>query len=601
MFQLTDFKASGSSPPRSSASSAVESPSFHQRWARQEGWKWALALLLLLATLLAFLPAIRGGYIWDDDAFVTDNLILRGGWNALARLWFQFGATQQYYPLTYSTFWIEYHIWGLTPRYSHIVNVLLHALNALLIWRVLSRLRVPGAPLAAIIFALHPVEVESVAWITERKNVLSTTFYLATVMAFLRFEPRLTSLTLEKEEPRQWRFYPLVVFLFLCALWSKTVACTLPAAMAVLLSWKLQRVRWRDLLPLTPLLVIGAGMGLLTAWMEKHVIGAKGNDWSLTTPDRFLIAGRAIWFYLSKLAWPANLTFIYPRWDLNPGEWWQWLFPAAVVGGTALLWMARGVIGKAPLAAAAFFAITLFPALGFVDVYPFRYSFVADHFQYLASVGPIALGSAGIVTASRRFKRSFPYIEPAIGAALIITLGLLTWQQSRMYSSLETLYRTTIRRNPGCWMAHDNLAFLLLNKGKVRESIDQSRKSLEFKRDDAAAHVNLANALLAEGRLDDAIDQYESAIHFKPDLAEAQSDLGNALMMKGRLDEAIGHYERAIELNPNYAAAENNLGYALMQKGQLDQAIAHFQKAIALKPDYNQAQENLVIATARKR
>jgi tetratricopeptide (TPR) repeat protein len=529
-----------------------------------------------------------GGYIWDDDAFVTANPVLRAGWDGLRRLWFVFGATDQYYPMAYSSFWLEYQVWGYWATGSHVVNALLHALNAWLLWKVLRRLHMPGAWLAAFIFALHPVEVESVAWITERKNVLSMTFYLLAALAYFRFQP-----PAERDSVRDWRFYALAALLFLCALWTKTVTCTLPAALLLVAWWKQERIQWRDVWPLLPLFVIGAGMGLMTGWMEKHVIGAKGNDWSLTLAQRFLIAGRAPWFYMSKLLWPEPLIFFYPRWHLDAGAWWQWLFPAATAALVAGFWLARRRIGKAPLVAAGFFLVTLFPALGFIDVYPFRYSFVADHFQYLASVGPIALAAAGIVAACRFLEARSRLLPPALCALLLVTLGILTWRQGWMYSDLDTFYRTIIARNPGCWMAYDNLAFQRLEHQRTDESITLSRQALAIKPDDPEAHVNLANALTVKGRTADAETLYRQALDIRPDFPEAHSDLGNVLLFKGDAEGAIEQYRAAIAIRPSYAEAHNNLGFAFLQEKRFDQAIAEFRKALAIQPDYAQAQANL--------
>jgi hypothetical protein len=387
--------------------------------------------LIVLLVFLAYLPALRGGFIWDDDAYVTHNPTLHdlGG---LQRIWFELGAVPQYYPMVHTTFWLEYHLWGLHPVGYHLINVLLHAAAAIFLWQVLLRLRIRGAWLAAVLFALHPVCVESVAWITERKNVLSAVFYFTAALAFLRF--------VALEEPDgpnrlRWYWYLGALVLFMAALLSKTVTCTLPAALLLVCWWKKGRVQRGEILPLLPFFALGVGLGLITAWMEKFHVGAQGAEWSLTFADRCLIAGRALWFYAGRLVWPAHLTFIYPRWKIEPEVWWQWLFPVAAVGVVAGLWLARRRIGKGPLVAVLFFAGTLGPALGFVNVYPMRFSFVADHFQYLASVGLITLCAVGLA----RMPRVMP-------ATLVVLLGALTWQQAGIYRNLETLWRDTLAR-----------------------------------------------------------------------------------------------------------------------------------------------------------
>ena len=355
------------------------------------------AAVLIAAVLAAYGPALRGGFVWDDPRYVTENPVLTEP-SGLYRIWFDVGATVQYYPLVFTSFWIESRLWGLQPLGYHLVNVLLHAANAVLVWRVLRRLSVPGAWLAAGIFALHPVHVESVAWITERKNVLSGLFYLTALLAYLRFAPPDGE---GSARGRPWRFYALAVGLFACALLSKTVTCSLPAAIALLLWWRRGRIGRSDALALLPLFAVGAALALTTIWLEKHNVGAQGQAWELSVVQRCLIAGRALWFYAGKLVWPLPLIFTYPKWQIDAGQWWQYLFPAGAVALPLGLWVLRRRIGKGPLVAALCFAGTLLPALGFVDVYPMRYSYVADHFQYLASIAPIALLVAVITMLAR--------------------------------------------------------------------------------------------------------------------------------------------------------------------------------------------------------
>jgi tetratricopeptide (TPR) repeat protein len=367
------------------------------------------------------------------------------------------------------------------------------------------------------------------------------------------------------------------------------VTCSLPAVLLLVCWWKKGRVQRGDVMPLLPFFVVGVALGLLTAWMEKHHVGARGADWSLTFADRCLIAGRALWFYAGKLVWPAPLTFIYPRWEIEPAVWWQWLFPIAAAGVVAGLWLARRRIGKGPLVAVLFFAGTLGPALGFVNVYPMRYSFVADHFQYLASVGLIILFAAGLNRAPR-----------VIPATLVVLLGALTWQQTGIYRDLETLWRDTLAKNPGCWMAQNNLGTVFADKGRYDEAIKYYRKAIQLNPNFSEAQYGLGLAFAAQGRLDEAIENYRKAIQINPDYRDALNDLGNALASKGRFDEAIGNYRKAIRINPNYAEARYNLGNALAAQGQLDEAIENYYKAIRINPNYAEAQNNLGIALADK-
>jgi tetratricopeptide (TPR) repeat protein len=564
-----------------------------------------LGAFLVALVLVAYLPALRGGFNWDDDAYVTNNLTLRSVLG-LSQIWGQLTATPQYYPLVYTSFWLEYRLWGLNPLGYHAVNVLLHTLAAILLWRVLVRLQLPGAWLAAGIFALHPVAVESVAWVTERKNVLSAVFYFAAALAYLRWQDYGTTdygttdhgtttrqrgsgvLGLIPSSRRSVVLYLLSLALFICALFSKTVTASLPAGLLLVIWWKHGRIAGRDVWPLVPFFVAGAASGLVTSWLERTHVGASGPEWALSFVDRCLIAGRALWLYAGKLFWPANLTFIYPRWQIDPGIWWQWLFPAAALAVVMILWTLRMRVGRGPLVAVLFFAGTLFPALGFVNVYPMRYSFVADHFQYLASAGLIVLATAGLTKIFRPV--------PFAAVLLPLVLAVLTWKQSAIYADQKTLWQDTLAKNPASWMAHNNLGTVLESEGQIDEAIGHYEEALRLKPDHAEAHNNLGNTFYKKGRTDDALHEYREAIRLKPDYAIAYGNLGTALGAKGRNDEAIKQFHESIRLNSLDGRAHYNFGIVLFKNNQADDAIMEFQHAVRLLPDYANARINLGIA-----
>ena len=354
---------------------------------------WLLLPVLLLAVMAAYYPAWHGGMLWDDDGHITRSDLRSAA--GLGRIWFDLKATQQYYPVVHSVFWLQHRLWGDDMLGYHLVNIILHGLSAFLIAVILQRLSVPGAWLAAVIFALHPVHVESVAWVTELKNTLSGVLYLSAMLVYLRFD-----------QARKRHLYAGALALFVLALLSKTVTATLPAALLVIFWWRRGRLEWRrDVRPLVPFFVIGAAGGLLTAYVERTLIGAQGAEFQFTIVERCLIAGRAIWFYLGKLFLPINLMFIYPRWQVSQAVWWQYLYPAGVLVLLAALWRMRKR-SRAPLAAMLLFCGTLFPVLGFFNVFPFRFSFVADHFQYLASMAVIALFSAIVAGLAERLACS---------------------------------------------------------------------------------------------------------------------------------------------------------------------------------------------------
>jgi tetratricopeptide (TPR) repeat protein len=554
---------------------------------------WLAGLLLAACVLLAYLPVLKAGFIWDDDDYVTANWTLHN-LDGLRHIWFDTTATPQYYPLVHTTYWLEYHFWKLNPMGYHAINVLLHTFAAILLWRVLAMLEVPGAWLAAAIFALHPVNVESVAWVTERKNVLSAVFFFAAAWAYLRFAGKWEG------KERRWGWWFLAWLLFVCALLSKTVACSLPAALLLVCWWKKGWLELRDVLPTIPFFIAGLWLGLQTARLEQNHVGAVGPDWSFSFAERCLIAGRALWFYAGKLFWPEQLTFIYPRWHIDTSIWWQWLFPVAALAMVVALWLARKRIGRGPLAAVLFFAATLFPALGFFNAFPMLFSFVADHFQYLAGAGIMALAAAGITAATARFEKGFPFLRPLCCALLLLVLGTLTWRQTRMYADVETLWETTIQRNPQCWMAHNNLGLFLADKGLVDEGIAHFQTALSIRPQYPAAYNNLGTALTDKGQINEAIADFQKALQFNPDYAEAFNNLGAALLRKGQTDEAIASCQKALQIKPGYAEAYNNLGSALLQKGRTDEAMDDFQKALSIKPDYAEAQYNLANAWLQK-
>ncbi len=536
--------------------------------------RWPLSAVFALiagVTLVAYWPALNGDFLWDDAGHVTSSALQ--SWSGLWRIWFEVGATQQYYPLLHTVFWIEHGIWGDSTIGYHVINVLEHAAAATLLVALLRRLEIPGAVLAALVFALHPVGVESVAWISEQKNTLSTVFYLAAALAWLRFE--------DERRPAQ---YVVATLWFLAALLTKTVTATLPAALLVVAWWRRGEVSWRrDVVPLLPWLVLGVAAGLGTAWIESTQIGAGSDGLTLGVVERGLVAGRVVWFYLGKLLWPVRLAFFYPHWTIDALVTWQWLFPLAtllVLGG---LWSWRRR-DRAPLAAALLFGGALFPVLGFVNVYPFIFSYVADHFQYLASLGMIAF----LTAAAIRGHALLPWPKwsgPAIAAGVCLVLGGLTWRQAGTYRDLLTLYQGTLERNPESWVAHLNLGTVLAEGGQPEQSLPHLQRALELKPDSPETLNSLADVLNQLGRSTEAVPLLERALQRQPRFAEAHNTLGVALMATGRAQEGVTEFKRAMEISPQLVLARVNLGWALANRGQVTEALALFEQAQRLRPD----------------
>ena len=542
-----------------------------RQWAAR-GWLFAIALCV--AVLLAYQPAWHGGMLWDDDAHLT-----RAGLT-LRAIWFDVGATQQYYPIVHSTFWLFSRLWGANPLGYHLVNIALHATSAILIAVLLRRLEVPGALLAAFVFALHPVQVESVAWMTELKNTLSTALVLGAALAYLCFDDR-----------HRRGAYVLSLGLFVLALLSKTVTAVLPAALLVVFWWQRGRTDWRqDVRPLLPLFVIGIGCGLLTAWFERTVLRAQGAEFDLSLVQRVLLAGRAVWFYLWSLVWPVHLAFIYPRWHIDPGAAVQYLFPSAVAVSLAVLWWYRSRT-RAPLAVALLFCGLLFPALGFANLYPFRYSLVADHFQYLASIPMIAGLCAGLVPLARRVR----LVEPALIVLVALPLGVLTWRQAHDYRDAETLYRATLVRNPECWLCYNNLASARLHgsTAELNEAIGYLREALRIDPLSPEAHNNMGGALQRLGRFDEALVEHREAARLNPALVDARYNIGVVDQALGRMDEARSEYETVLRAKADHAAAHHNLATILAQQGRIQDAIAHYAAAVRLEPDLPASHQGL--------
>jgi len=593
---MTRDPAPPAGPPLGAHRGPAAAP--ERRWIRPDlGW----ALLLACATALAYGPALRGGILWDDDAHLTQPALQ--SLDGLRRIWSEFGATQQYYPILHSAFWAEHKLWGDAVLGYHLANLVEHALAAGLVVCLMRRLTLPGAWLGGFLFALHPVAVESVAWISEQKNTLSAVFYLSSALVYLRFD-----------RARRPALYVLALACFVLALLTKTVTATLPAALWVVIWWRRGRIEpRRDGLPLLPWLALGAGAGAFTAWMERAYIGAQGADFALSPAQRILIAGRALWFYGGKLIWPSNLIFIYPRWHVDPAALGSWLYPlGAIAVFAALAWLARRTRG--PLAGGLYFAGTLFPALGFLNVYPFLFSFVADHFQYLARLGllvPVAAGlAAGLTRLGRRSElertgsagSTEAWLGPALGAVLVVPLGAITWSNCHNYRDADNLNRSVLARNPDCWLAHYNLGTSLeARPGGLPAALVEYRETVRLAPSFADGHNNLAGALYrVNGDWAGAFAEYREALRLRPADAEAHSNLGALLaLVPERRAEAIAEYREALRIDPDLAPAHFNLGNALAASPDTrPEAIVEYRAALRARPDYFGAANNLGIALA---
>ena len=530
---------------------------------------WLLALLLAFGTIIVYLPVRHAGFIWDDYGMILNNpLIPRSdGWY---RVWFNRSAGD-FVPPTVTSFWLEWRLWGANPLGYHLDNILLHVCNALLLWGVLLRLKIPSAWLAAAIFAVHPVNVASVAWITERKNTLTMLLLLTSVHCYLTFE-----------DSGRRRWFCLAAGIYLLALTGKTAVVPLPVVLLGLGWWRRGRIDRKDVQHSLIFFALAGTGSLLAIWIQHGAsIGAVVRTESLWA--RSAGAGWALWFYLYKAVLPLNLIFIYPRWQIDPRNALSYI--PLILWGTGLLicWQYRNAWGKGALFALGYFSVMLLPVLGFLNIYFMRFSLVADHWQYFAIIGPIALVAAIIR-------------KPVLGAALLLVLGVLTWKQCGMYTDTETLWRATLRQNPDCWMAQVNLGSACLQKGQLDMAIAYLENAVQTKPDFAHVHGDLGIALLQQGRVDDAITQFQTAVQLTPDNADAHYDLGSALRQTGKLDEAVKQLQEAMRLDPASVKTFDTLGDAYMSQGKLAEAMAEFKTALRLKPDDIDTQKKLADA-----
>ena len=586
-------------------------------------WQWSsiiAATMIVLITFVAYYPAIYGEFIWDDFLHFVNNPVMTDK-DGLKRIWT--AGEAYYFPLSLTTFWIERRVWDLQPMGYHIVNIGFHSINAVLFWLLLRRMGIRGAWLAGAIFALHPVFVDSVAWITELKNLQSGFFYLLALLSYLAFE-----------EKRKTIWYIVALLMFILALLSKTSTVMLPIILFLYLWWSGRSWKWRDVCMIMPFVFISAVASVWTVWDQRYHQGVVGEEWSAGLAERIAISGHVIWFYLGKLLVPYNLAFVYPQWSIDPQAISSYIPVFATIALFAIIWWQRQKWGRSILAGFSYFVISLVPVMGFVSMYYFRYTYVADHFQYLAAMGIIALVVGGVTWGIDKWclmqtgERTEWYgVKVSLGVIVLLVFGILTWRHTHVYHDLETLWLDTIKKNPRSWMAHNNLGILYHNQGKDNEAINELREAVRLKSDYGDAYYNLGIAYVKQGWFDRAIKEYRKALDLNPDDAEIHNNLGFAYGKLDRYDKAIEEFRVAIQLKPNFVDAHrnlagvyhkswllreaiaeyktvleleplnadsyNNLGVVYGQMGFLDEAAAAFQEALRINPDNKEARQNL--------
>jgi tetratricopeptide (TPR) repeat protein len=568
------------------------------------------AVLIAVAVLWAYWPALNGGFVFDDELLLANNPMIRAS-DGLYRYWFTKEALD-YWPITNSTFWLEWRLWGMNTTGYHATNIILHICDALMIWLVLRRLAVPWPWLAAMLFAVHPVNVESVAWITQRKNVLALLFSLLSILWWLNADgqPFINPATLRRGSPKQslrsnrttfsiWYFLSLLVFV--AAMLSKGSVAIVPLGMLLIVWWRHGRITWHDLIHCAPFFIVAGALTAVDLWFQTHGTGDVIRE--ATPIQRLLGAGAVIWFYLGKALLPVNLAFIYPQWDIQTGNLFWWLPTFAALAVTAFLMGKRNSRQtfwiRPVLVAWLFFCIALMPVMGFADVGYMRHSLVADHYEHIALIGVVALAATAFCFGYKKFHaKLFSRAIAAVAGIIVLLFTVLTWQQSRLYANALALFGDTVKKNPDSWIVQSDYGLELSRRGKPEEAISHFQAALRLNPACAAAHFHWGNALADLNRPLEAIDHYRQAIKEVPNYAEAHYRLGMTLQFLDRPEEAEQEYHMTLESKPDHAEVHNSLGLMLAARKQFLDAVDHFQQAVEANPEYLPAYINLASACA---
>ncbi len=568
--------------------------------------KWVCAAVVALATIAAYGPALNGGFVWEDPEWTTRLEPSQQGWAGLWRIWSEPGAIQQYYPLAGTSFWLDHHLWQDRTLPMHVENLLLHLLSALLLWRLLHKLAVTGAGLAVAVFALHPMMVESVGWITERKNVLSLPLFLGSLLVYHTWMPFEPGGPVGKHGRRA---YAAALGLFLLAMLAKITALVLPAVLVLLIWWKRGRLRWRrDVAPTLPFFLLSLLLGSLVQWMEVHQLGAEGAGFNLSLVQRLMLAGRAMVFYPAKLFWPANLNVVYPRWTADPARAADWLWPVVVLTALGLTWIFRQRLGRGPLAALLFYAGALLPASGLLNMYGLKIASAADRWAYLPALGLITLAAAVFTLASARLANIW-----LARSAVLLVLALLaagTWNHAAVFASDGVLWRSVIRLNPGSGLAHYNLAGWLETQGEREQAMVELRQTLAVEPAYSQAYVNLGNDLVDAGQVEEGIGLLRKALALGLNVpahgrARAEAvlhyNLGRALNLAGQQEEAKACFQTSVAADAQFDPPLLSLGMFHQARGEFAQAGEYLQKFIRLKPGVILAHDLYGVSLQRQR
>jgi protein O-mannosyl-transferase len=569
--------------------------------------KFAGVAVITIATSYAYLGALDGGFVWDDEGLLESNETIAAS-NGLYQIWLT-NTPQDYWPVTNTSFWLEWRLWGANPVGYHVTNLALHIAAALLLWAILTRISIPGAFLGALLFAVHPVNVESVAWISQRKNTLAMVFFLLSILGYLNFEAKLSKLkesilSLASSSAlsfRTWYWYAASLIAFLLAMLSKGSVAVLPAVLLAICWWRRGRIGIPDLARVVPFAVLAASFTCVNIWFQTHGTGEVIRSAGLA--ERVAGAGAAVWFYLAKAVLPIDLIPIYPQWHIQSADllWWIPLC-AAFLATAILIWRDRSTharMTRALLFAWACFCIGLAPVLGFADVGFMKFSLVADHYQYVAIIAVTGFAAASLTVSYNSAQGATRIAIRAATVALVVAFTFLAARQSQIYGSAGRFFEEAIEGNPDCAVAQYNLGVSLSRSGRYSEALERYRQALILKPDYAEAHNNLGTAYQKLGDMGGAIAHYKAALEIKPDFPEARYNLANNLLELGRLNEAIDQYREALKERSSFVKAQFHLAVALFRSGRLEDAIQQYELILAVRPDLAEAWENLAVAYAQ--
>ena len=560
------------------------------------GRKLFLALAMALAAAWIYWPAMHGGWIWDDQNELVQMAGLRG-LAGLRAIWLGPG-TGDYYPVKETLEWLQVRWWGGAPFGYHLTNVLLHAAGGILLWRLLKKLGVRCARFGGLLFVVHPLAVESVAWVDELKNTLSLPLLFVALMLYLDHDGAAPG------GPGRRRLYALSLGCFLLAMLSKSSVVMFPVFLLLYAWWKRGKIQRSDVAAAAPFFAVSLVLGLV-ALRFQAVHGLGGGIAPLDLGGwgaRFARAGLIAAFYFWKCILPIGLMPLYPRGTAEAPSPIAWLIWLGLALSWAWFWSRRATWGRHALLGLGWFFLNLLPVLGFIPVSHFRFAWTMDHLAYLPLAGLAGLAAAGLGALETCWARARPlgrWLALSAVAAICAVLAALSRRQAAIYQSEERFWTFALERNPNAWLAENNLGNLLLERGEGPAAMGHFERALRLNPAYPEAEYNLGLALAGSGRLAEAARHYAASLRLQPANEGAENNLGNALLRMGHPEEAVAHYAEAVRQQPTDVQARCNLGLALGRMGRTEEATRQYQEALRLAPGTAEARIGLGNTYAR--